>query len=205
MRIAVFAKAPVPGRVKTRLAPLLGNEGAATLHMHLVHRTLATTLESGLGAVELWCAPDANHPFFQDCASHAGVRLRAQCGGDLGERMNHAFETVHAEGEPLVLIGCDCPALDSSTLRDAAAALASNDAVFAPAEDGGYVLVGLAKSAPRIFEGVAWSTPSVMDATRERLRSAGLRWKELDTLWDVDRPEDYLRAKCEGLIEPVDA
>ncbi|HEY2627896.1 MAG TPA: TIGR04282 family arsenosugar biosynthesis glycosyltransferase, partial [Usitatibacter sp.] len=174
MRIAVFAKAPVAGRVKTRLAPLLGDEGAATLHMHLVHRALATAVDSGVGAVELWCAPDAYHPFFRECASRYGVRLQAQAGDDLGARMNHAFETSHSEGQPLVLIGCDCPMLEGSTLRDAAAALASDDAAFAPAEDGGYVLVGLAKPAPRLFEAIEWGTPSVMDYTRARLRSAGL-------------------------------
>ncbi len=205
MRIAVFAKAPVAVRVKTRLAPLLGDEGTAALHMQLLHRALMTAVESDLGRGELWCAPDTSHPFFSSCASQYGVRLRAQSGDDLGARMNHAFAAVHAEGEPLVLIGSDCPVLDRSTLRDAVAALASNDAVFAPAEDGGYVLVGLARPAPRIFEGIAWSTPSVMQATRERLVSAGLRWKELPTYWDVDRPEDYARAKHEGLLEVVGA
>ena len=205
MRIAVFAKAPVAGHVKTRLAPLLGDQGAAALHAQLVHRALATAMESALGAVELWCAPDESHPFFSGCALQYGVRLRVQSGGDLGVRMNHAFELVHSEGESLVLIGCDCPVLEGSTLRHAAAALASNDAVFAPAEDGGYVLVGLARPAPKLFEGIEWSTPSVMRATRERLASAGLRWKELATHWDLDRPDDYARAQRLGLLEPVSA
>jgi len=205
MRIAVFAKAPVAGSVKTRLSPLLGDERAAAFHARLVHRTLATAVESGVGAVELWCAPDVSHPFFANCASRFGVRLRAQTGADLGARMNCAFEAVHAEGEPLVLIGCDCLLLEGSTLREAAGALASNDAVFAPAEDGGYVLVGLAAPAPEIFEGIEWSTSSVMSVTRRRLAAAGLRWKELAIHWDVDLPGDYMRAQQMGLLDPVDA
>jgi uncharacterized protein len=205
MRIAVFAKAPVAGRVKTRLAPLLGDEGAATLHKHFVRRALATAVQSRLGRVELWCAPDESHPFFSSVASEYGVRLRTQSGRDLGARMNHAFEMAHAEGEVLLLIGCDCLVLDAATLRDAAAALASYDAVFAPAEDGGYVLAGLSAPGSSVFEGIEWSTPSVMAETRERLAAAGMRWKELATHWDVDRPDDYVRAQAMGLLDPVNA
>jgi len=205
MRVAVFAKAPVAGRVKTRLAPLLGNEGAAALHAQLVRGSLATALDSGLGPVELWCSPDAAHPFFESCAARYGVSLHAQSGADLGARMSHAFEASHARGEALVLIGSDCPALASRTLRAAAAALASNDAVFVPAEDGGYVLVGLAKPAPRIFEGIGWGSGAVMMQTRARLAVERVRWEELDTHWDLDRPEDYARARAQGLVPETTA
>jgi rSAM/selenodomain-associated transferase 1 len=200
MRVAVFAKAPVAGRVKTRLAPLLGEEGAAKLHTQLVHRAIATAVESAVGDVELWCAPDESHPFFEGCAARYGVRLRAQAGADLGARMNHAFETSHAEGQSLVLIGCDCPSLEAATVRAAAKALATNEAVFVPAEDGGYVLVGLARPMPRIFEAIGWGSPAVMMQTRARLAVAGTRWEELATHWDIDRPEDYARAQRQGLV-----
>jgi rSAM/selenodomain-associated transferase 1 len=205
VRVAVFAKAPVAGRVKTRLAPLLGEEGAAQLHTELVHRALATAVASAVGDVELWCAPDTSHPMFETCASRYSVRLRSQSGTDLGARMNHAFETSYAEGQPLVLIGCDCPALEPATLGAAAAALASNDAVFVPAEDGGYVLVGLARPQPRIFEGIVWGSPAVMMQTRARVAVAGLKWEELATHWDLDRPEDYERARRQGLLEKASA
>ena len=99
----------------------------------------------------------------------------------------------------MLAIGSDCPALTSRELRSAAEALATHDAVVAPAEDGGYVLVGLARSVPGIFQGIAWGTSTVMDDTRRRLDSAGARWKLMPTLWDVDRPEDYLRLQGAGL------
>jgi len=199
-KVAVFAKAPVAGSVKTRLAPLLGEEGAAALHAGLVKRALCTAVGSGVGAVELWCSPDARHPFFESCAAQFRVALKEQSGADLGARMRNAFEASHAQGEPLLLIGSDCPVLGGPTLRSAAAALASSDAVFVPAEDGGYVLVGLARPAPCIFEGIGWGSGAVMMQTRARLAVEGVRWEELATHWDLDRPEDYARARAEGLL-----
>ena len=201
MRVAVFAKAPVSGAVKTRLAGVLGAEGAAELHATLVRRALSTALASRVGPVELWCAPDTGHDFFARCASEYGVALNAQRGSDLGARMARTFEIAHAAGSGLLLIGSDCPALTPGHLQAAAAALASNDAVFGPAEDGGYVLVGLPRPLPRIFEGIEWGGAGVMAATRERLREAGTRWHELPVLWDVDRPADYARLQGEGLLQ----
>jgi rSAM/selenodomain-associated transferase 1 len=194
--IAVFAKAPVPGEVKTRLAPALGAEGAARLHERLVEHAIATAVEARLGPVTLWCAPDGSHPFFQRCAQRHGVALRCQEGRDLGERMHRAFVASPA---PMLLVGSDCPALGAGELRVAAEALRTHDAVFVPAEDGGYVLVGLARPDARLFEGFPWGTESVMARTRERLHDSGLRWHERPTLWDVDRPDDYVRLQRAGL------
>ena len=194
--IAVFAKAPVAGEVKTRLVATLGAEGAARLHQVLVERALATALAARLGPVTLWCAPETSHPFFLWCAKRFGVELRRQEGSDLGERMHHAFAQA---ADPLVLIGSDCPAMDARDLVAAAEALRTDDAVFVPAEDGGYVLVGLARADARVFADVPWSTARVMATTRDRLREAGLRWRELPELWDVDRPDDYVRLQGAGL------
>jgi rSAM/selenodomain-associated transferase 1 len=196
-RILVFAKAPVPGWVKTRLVPALGEAGAAQLYRQLVERTLDTALSAGLGAIELWCAPDTNDPYFAACAKRYGVRLRAQGQGDLGGRMARALKRTLATGTPGLLIGCDCPVLAPAYLREAAAALAGgSDAVFGPAEDGGYVLVGLARMPPaQLFEDISWGTALVMQETRARLGRLGWRWRELATLWDVDRPEDFLRLR----------
>ena len=201
--VGVFAKAPVPGEVKTRLAPLLGREGAAALHAALVRRALETALAANVGEVELWCAPDCSDALFADCARDSRVRLRAQPPGDLGQRMAAAFAAAHARDRAMVLIGSDCPALTPALVRSAADALRMADAVLAPAEDGGYVLVGLARPLPSIFEGVAWSTAAVMNETRARLRDAGAAWHELPVLWDVDRPEDFARLRREGLLEGV--
>lgn len=192
-RILVFAKAPVAGRVKSRLVPALGEAGAAQLQRHLIERTLDTALTANLGVVELWCAPDPDEPFFAACATRPGLCLRAQGDGDLGVRMSRALAT----GAPGLLIGSDCPAFSPGYLREAARALdEGSDAVFGPAEDGGYVLIGLAHSPPaQLFEGIAWGTPSVMRETRARLVRLGWRWRELATLWDVDRPEDLPRMR----------
>ncbi|HUP98303.1 MAG TPA: TIGR04282 family arsenosugar biosynthesis glycosyltransferase [Usitatibacter sp.] len=198
-RVAVFAKAPVPGQVKTRLAALLGDDGSAALHAALTERALATAAAARLGDVELWCAPDTSHAFFRDCAERFGAKLRAQPEGDLGARMNAAFERAHAARRPLIVTGSDCPALTVEDLCAAADALATHDAAFVPAEDGGYVLVALARPVPGLFDGIDWGTGRVMEATRERLQAAGARGKMLRTLWDVDRPEDYARLQGAGL------
>jgi uncharacterized protein len=199
-RVGVFARAPIAGETKTRLVPVLGPEAAARLHESLVRRALETAAASRIGPVELWCAPDSSHPFFARCAAQHALVLREQRGRDLGERMEAAFEAALGENAALVVIGSDCPALTPATLREAAAALADHDAVVAPAEDGGYVLVGLSKPVPGLFAGIAWGGPGVMQATQARLEAAGTRWKELETLWDIDRPDDYARLEREGLL-----
>jgi len=192
--VIVFARAPVAGVAKTRLAPRLGAEGAARLHARLLERTLATALAADLGTVELCCAPDATHPFFARCAERFGVALTAQGPGDLGARMHAAFARIVPQAGAALLVGADCPALSPAYLREAAAALGSgNDAVFGPAEDGGYVLIGLARVASAAFSGIDWGAGTVMAATRERLRALGWRWRELAELWDVDRPEDLAK------------
>jgi len=198
MTVAVFARAPVPGRVKTRLARAIGDAAATALHEKLVERSLATARAAKLGDVELWCAPDASHEFFADCVRRFGVTLRTQAGGDLGERMARVFDGHGMR--PLVLIGSDCPALEPRDLLAAASALHTHDAAFVPAEDGGYVLVALARPAPVLFRDIEWGSAEVMRQTREQARRADLRIAELRTLWDVDRPEDMARLEREGLL-----
>jgi rSAM/selenodomain-associated transferase 1 len=199
-RIAVFAKAPVAGAVKTRLQPLLGAEGAAALQAGLVRRALATAIDSQVGEVELHCAPDTRHDFFARCAQSFRVGLVAQQGADLGERMRAAFARAFDAGHALIIIGADCPALSVEDLRAARDALRAGRAVIMPAEDGGYVLVGLTEAVPGLFAGVDWGTGVVLRQTRARLAEAGVRCVELRSLWDVDRPEDYARMQAEGLV-----
>ena len=197
--VAVFAKAPVPGEVKTRLVPLLGEESAAELHSVLVRRALATARAAALGPVTLWCTPETGHPFFQSCSEAYGVALQAQKGGHLGERMARALEAMLARG-PGLIIGSDCPALTVDDLHAAARSLATHDAVVQPAEDGGYVLVGLSRPVAGLFEGIDWGEGKVMRDTRTRLRAARATWRELPARWDVDRPADYQRLMVTGLL-----
>jgi rSAM/selenodomain-associated transferase 1 len=199
--ILVFAKAPVAGAAKTRLIPLLGAAGAATLHGRLIIRALATARAAALDDITLWCAPDVAHPFLQSAAQQYAAGLQIQRGADLGARMAHAFAITLQRAAYAVCIGADCPALTAQHLQQAAAALrAGDDAVFVPAEDGGYALIGLSCAAPALFAGINWGEHTVMPETRVRLRENDLRWSELETLWDVDRPEDYLRLRQSGLL-----
>jgi uncharacterized protein len=192
--IIVFARAPQPGAVKTRLIPLLGPEGAAALHARLVKHTLATVRTAALGAVELHCAPDCDDDFFRFCSNRYHVGLVAQANGDLGARMAAAVSAALAVHLRVLLIGSDCPALTARHLRQANQALLDGAAaVLVPAEDGGYVLLGLTRSDKRLFEGIAWGSDTVLADTRARLRALGWRSHELEPLWDVDRPEDYQR------------
>ena len=201
--VAVFAKAPVAGGVKTRLVPPLAADEAAALHQWLVRRALRTALRSGARAVSLWCAPSCAHPFFSACERDFGVTLHDQSGPGLGERMASAFAALIRD-VPVLLIGSDCPALTETDLQDAAVALATHAVVLQPAEDGGYVLVGQRRYHPEMFTGIDWGDASVMHATRQRLSESGIAWLEMPVLWDVDRPEDYHRLRMLGWY-PQDA
>jgi rSAM/selenodomain-associated transferase 1 len=200
--VVVFAKAARPGAVKTRLVPLLGEEGAAALHVKLVRKTLDTLRAASLKNVQLHCTPGTDDPFFWFCSGHYGVTLHEQAAGDLGERMRLALEKALANHATALLVGTDCPALTARQLRDAERALREgDDAVFVPCEDGGYALVGLRQADAKLFGGIAWGSDSVMASTRDRLKQLGWRWTELETLWDVDRPEDYDRLVQSGLLD----
>lgn len=195
--LLVFARAPEAGRVKTRLAPLLGEEGAARLHARLVERTLKTAVAAGFASVDLYCSPGIKDVFFGKMQERYGVRLRSQGRGNLGDRMYRALRRHPGA----VLIGSDCPALRPADLRDAARALRSGaDAVLSPAEDGGYALIGLRRASPTLFAGIPWGGPAVLERTRARLRRLGWQWKELRTVWDVDRPEDVARLRMSRLL-----
>lgn len=187
--LIVFAKAPVAGLAKTRLAPALGMQGAATLAATMLAHTLESAIESSIGQVELCCAPDTSDTHFQRAAG-AGVTLSEQGGGDLGERMARALSRGLQGFRRVVLIGTDAPGLDAAVLRDAAAALHTHDVVIAPASDGGYVLIGVSRAAPELFDAVEWSTAQVMAQTRTRAMATGRSLYELPTLHDIDEPAD---------------
>jgi hypothetical protein len=200
--LAILAKAPTAGSVKTRLIPALGADGAAALHARLIERTVETACAAAIGPVTLWVTP-APHPYFTPLASRFRIPLAAQPDGDLGERM---LAACRAAAGPAIVIGSDCPALTLSHLRQAADVLRDgHDVVVIPAEDGGYVLIGSRRPQPELFTGVTWSTDEVMAQTRRRLGQGGLTWRELPPLWDVDRPEDLARLRAAGHAHLLDA
>lgn len=190
--VAILAKAPIPGQAKTRLIPALGADSAARLQRWLLQRTVAMALVADVGPVTLWCAGDPLHPDFALCRAYGSVTVRPQPRGDLGERMLMALRESSAADGTLV-IGTDCPALTASHLREAAATLHGTEAVVYPAEDGGYVLIGMREPLAEAFTGVDWGTELVMDQTRQQFGKHGSRWEEPLTLWDVDRPDDLER------------
>lgn len=200
VQLAIFAKAPIAGYAKTRLIPALGSDGAASLQALLIRRTVGTALASSLRPVSLWCAPDATHDLFVSLRREYAIKTYVQSGDDLGMRMLNTFEAL-TKSAPTLLIGTDCPVLSTIQLNCCALALRNgSDAVFIPAEDGGYALIGLRKPARRLFENIAFGTSEVMRRTRERVGELGLSAFEADALWDLDTPADYERAKSAGLL-----
>lgn len=190
--VAIMARAPIPGQAKTRLIPALGADGAARLQRWMLQRTVAMALVADVGPVSLWCAGDPRHHDFAICRAFGSVSLHVQPEGHLGERMRAALWQSPTRHGGLV-IGTDCPALNAAHLRQTAQALRDHDAVAIPAEDGGYVLIGMRTPSPEPFAGIRWGGGRVMAQTRLRFAAMGWRWIEPVTLWDVDRPEDVER------------
>lgn len=193
-RILIFAKAPLPGYAKTRLIPVLGAQGAADLHAGFIRRTVTLAVESRLSPVEIWTCGGEGLEFFDAFQSTVDGRIYTQTGTDLGARMGHAMEHALGRADFAVLIGTDCPALGHADLAIACASLATGcDVALGPAEDGGYVLIGLRRADPALFENIAWGTSDVLRQTRERILRRGWSCHELPTLWDVDHPQDLER------------
>lgn len=190
--LIVFAKVPVAGLAKTRLAPVLGPAGAAALARRMLEHALSQARIAGLGPIELCTTPDTAHPTVSNAASAHGAVLTEQGPGDLGQRMHRAFERCLHHHSQAMLIGTDSPSIDARMLREAASALDAHPAVFVPARDGGYALVGLKKADPRWFIGMTWSHPRVMQDTRDRLQAAGVGWRELEAVTDIDEPADLV-------------
>ena len=194
--VIVFARAPLPGRVKTRLVPRLGEWGAARLQARLTRQTLRTALTARCGALELHGTPRARHPFFLKCREDFKLRLQEQRGRDLGERMYRALVAALRRYSAALLIGTDCPVLRPQDLRRATRLLRGGcNVVLSPAEDGGYALIGARRVSWRLFDGITWGEGVVYAQTAERLRALNYRWRALRPVWDVDRPVDLDRLR----------
>ncbi|MGZ5052756.1 MAG: TIGR04282 family arsenosugar biosynthesis glycosyltransferase [Methylobacter sp.] len=198
--LMIFCKAPIPGHVKTRLIPALSAEQAAELHVELATQTLQKATDANLCPVQLWCSPTTEHAFFTGAAASFPITLHRQQGNDLGERMHNAFCSALANHSHALLIGCDCPSLNAQDLEQALLALKQGrDIVLGPAEDGGYVLIGLNRPRAELFDGMYWGTTEVLAQTRRRITECRLSRYEIGEQWDVDTPEDlqrYCRERC---------
>jgi rSAM/selenodomain-associated transferase 1 len=191
--LCIFTKSPIPGQVKTRLIPALGKEDACKLYEELVVNTLKLATTIGFTEVRLYCTPSTTHPFFKACADKYDVQLHLQEGDDLGARMDKALTDSLGEFDYALVIGCDCPWMEKKDLQQALTTLSAGEkVVLGPALDGGYYLLGLDSSMPFLFKDMPWGEPSILRETKERLRSAGLSWSELEEHRDLDRPEDLI-------------
>lgn len=193
-RIVIFAKAPVPGNVKTRLVPALGEIGAARLAHRMLLATIAEAENARLSIPELCTTPHPYDPDWKPFLPKAEIRYTDQGDGDLGERLARAAKRMIRVGENILLIGTDCPALDRHRLRAAAEALLTHDAVIHPTLDGGYALLGLGRFDPSLFAGIGWSGPTVAADTIARIEALGWSLHVGDTLRDIDEPEDLAAA-----------
>lgn len=201
----VFAKAPIAGHAKTRLTPALGAEGAAALHARLVEHILQISTEAELCPVELWRAGEVEHEFFHRCAQQFALTLKTQHQGDLGLRMYLAFEEALATNDYAIIVGSDCPGLTAHDFAAALTALRNGaDCVLSPADDGGYVLIGLRRTDLALFSGIDWGTAQVLQQTKARLTQLGWCWQLLDQQFDIDLPQDlvHLPEKLRAQISP---
>jgi rSAM/selenodomain-associated transferase 1 len=195
--LVIFAKAPIPGEVKTRLCPPLTSDEAATLHGTFVLDVLEQTKQAVTKAhlpVDryLACSPSTEHVFFKIMEERQGVRLLDQVGADLGERMHQAFAVLFGQGyQRVLIIGTDAPTLPQSTYQEALSLLATHDVVLGPARDGGYYLIGLTRPVPELFAAMPWSTDRVLALTREKALARNLtigllkEWRDIDAIEDL--------------------
>ena len=188
--LVIFAREPVPGKVKTRLAAGVGVEAAAEIYRSLLDHTVETSLASGVEVfVSLAREPD------REWVDGLGLPFEVQGGGDLGERMVECFARRFSnDGGRTVIIGSDNARLRPDHIRSAFAALEDHPVVLGPAEDGGYWLVGQRRPGVDLFSDIPWSAPNTLDATRDRLKALKTPWRELETLPDIDTEEDLQKA-----------
>ena len=195
--LMIFCKAPIAGQVKTRLTSELTAKQAMQVHIELTQRTLQLATLSHLCPVQLWCMPTTEHSFFTSASQTYHVMLQQQQGVDLGARMSNAFCLALESYSRALIIGCDCPSLTSQDLEEALIALdQGNCCVLAPAEDGGYVLIGLKQPHPELFDNMPWGTGLVYEQTCSRLKQNNLRYHALKQQWDLDTPEDLARYRA---------
>jgi uncharacterized protein len=192
--LIVFTRYPEVGKVKTRLIPALGEAGAMALHRQMAEHTLAQVQK-----LQVYRPVDVEVRFtggdrdrMQNWLGHHFTYV-PQGEGDLGERLVRSLQSAFTDGaESIVVIGTDCPDLNTALMAQAFDALQNQALVLGGASDGGYYLIGLRQLVPQLFQGIAWSTAEVFQQTIAIAQTLNLQFTTLPTLSDVDRPEDVL-------------
>ncbi len=199
--LLIFAKAPQPGRVKTRLLGAVSANTAAELHKACLEDTLLLARRAGACDVFFFGAGDLS--FFSVLRRRssfprfpaAARRVFAQRGPDLGARLEHGFRKMFRCGyRKVVVIGADTPWMGAARIRQAFRFLSKADVVLGPSADGGYYLLGLRRCVPQLFRGISWGTSRVLGQTLRAVSLAGASKKVLPLEFDLDRPADLIRA-----------
>lgn len=192
-QIIVFVKAPIPGQCKTRLTPYLNNVQASEFYQTLVHHCFENLRPITDTDIAIYYTPCKEHPFISEISHRYAKSLYCQQGNDLGERMHHAISRSLKTYNKCVLIGTDCPVIDSDYITEAFQKLDHNDIVLGPAEDGGYVLIAANKINASIFNSIEWSSPFVLQQSMINNKRENFKTHLLNMLWDIDTPQDYNR------------
>lgn len=190
-----FAKFPVKGNVKTRLQPLLGEDGCYEFHQRLTRHMAQQLVQSKFFSVLALDQLQA-HNMLSEPLNDLPIIL--QKGDTLGERMMNAMTWGFSHAHKVLIVGSDAPILNETYLLKASNALDTHSHVFYPAEDGGYVMIGATLIEPSIFKNIPWGTQDVMAMTQARLNTSSHTVAYLETLWDVDVAEDFSR--CEQVF-----
>jgi len=191
----VLTKAPVPGLVKTRLIPELGEQAACELYQQLLKRmedTLKKLVSDNAGQVALWIAGDGEHEAFKPWSCFAAF-YHQPASGDLGVRMALAVKSALSRNCIPILIGVDVPDLDEAYLLNCLQQLENNDLVISPAEDGGYGLLGMKRFYPQLFIDKNWGTNTVFESTKVDIEKLQINTAYLPIVWDVDEVADVER------------
>ncbi len=202
-RIAIFARLPQPGRVKTRLAQRIGNIPATRAYRQMAETTVRRISAAELAPVTLYATPHGSSALFQRWRRDYGIAIRQQPRGKLGRRMHHVLGQSLRDSRIAVVIGTDAPALDIGQVEAALQHLHEGaDAVFVPCEDGGYALAGLRRRCERLFTGINWGSGRVTQTTRTRIATSGIHGVFLKSCWDIDDAAGLRRARRCGVLPP---
>lgn len=210
--IGLFAKYPEPGQVKTRLIPLLGEQGACDFARYLLlsamEKFLPTSLNPSSQSLWLWRSGGTEEQWSEllssvPNANRQKLKCRWQVDQHLGARMQHAMHQQLQESHYAILIGTDAIEMTASTCNSLLERMDAHEVGFVPAQDGGYVAIACSRVEPAIFhESIAWGTAVVLNQSLEALSRKGLKAVCLEPQLDIDEPEDYLQALDRGLVPP---
>jgi len=205
--LILFAKTPLAGQVKTRMAAELGEQCAAAFAEGLIEHSVRGAVAAWPGEVRLQVWPSTSHPCLERVQARHGVPVSLQAEGDLGAKMFRALSDAHERGAAAAVMGCDVPHCPPQTYRTAHAFLSQGRAVIGPSDDGGYYLIGVNPPHPACFEGIAWGGRRVFDATLKRAARAGVHLIVLQQLNDFDTTADIeaIRATHPELVAALEA